>query len=153
VPIFSRFWVNPTSKLSDPDRLARDGPALQVEIGVPSRLAAHFVQVSKPIPQPQEGLALIDTGASVTGVDREILTRLGVAPVGTVNIVTPSGHQTQYLYPCRISFPGTPIQPLDFNAVTGSNAIPGFAMLIGRDVLRYFQLVYNGVDGFWTLAF
>lgn len=29
----------------------------------------------------------------------------------------------------------------------------GVAALIGRDILQYCQLVYNGPEGFWTIAF
>jgi len=43
---------------------------------------------------------------------------------------------------------------LPFNVVIGSSLAPlGFSVLIGRDVLRFFQIVYNGVEGMWTLAF
>ena len=154
MPIFSRFWVNPTSKSTDPDRLQQAGPVLQVEVAIPGRLATHFSQTSTPIPPPQTGFALLDTGASITGVDVGILTALGVNPVSTVNVLTPSGQQQQSLYPCRISFPGTPIPALDLNAVTGSQlAAQGLAVLIGRDLLRHFLIVYNGVDGLWTLSF
>ena len=132
----------------------RAGPVLQVEIGLPARLAAHFNQTGVPIPQPHTGFALLDTGASITGVDAGILTALGVNPVSTTTVLTPSGQQQQSLYPCQISFPGTPIPPLDFNAVTGSQlATQGLAALIGRDLLRHFLMIYNGVDGNWTLSF
>ena len=43
---------------------------------------------------------------------------------------------------------------LPFAAVIGSQmGALGYSALIGRDVLRFFQLVYNGVEGIWTLAF
>jgi hypothetical protein len=99
-------------------------------------------------------MALLDTGASITAVDAAILANLGVAPVGVATVQTPAGPQAQSLYPCQISFPGTPIPALHFNSVTGSQlAAQGIAVLVGRDLLRYFQIVYNGVDGIWTLAF
>lgn len=153
MPVFNRFWIDPATKQSDRARLGRDGPALQVEIGIPSKLAEVLEKAGKPIPPPHPGLALLDTGASISGVDRAILQALGVPPVSTTKVVTPSGEEEQFIYPCRITFPGTPIPPLDLNAVTGGNPLPGFAALIGRDLLQHFLLIYNGVDGFWTLAF
>lgn len=54
------------------------------------------------------------------------------------------------MYSCDISFPGTPIPTLPFNVVIGSSLAPlGFSVLVGRDVLRFFQIVYNGVEGMW----
>src|SRR5438034_4293051 len=74
--------------------------------------------------------------------------------LGTASVRTPSGNQQQSLHPCQIASPGTPIPPLDFNAVTGSQlAAQGLAALVGRDVLRHFLMIYNGVDGIWTLSF
>lgn len=58
------------------------------------------------------------------------------------------------MYSCDISFPGTPIRTLPFNVVIGSSLAPlGFSVLVGRDVLGSFQIIYNGVEGMWTLAF
>lgn len=154
MPVFSRIWTNPQTGASDPDRLQRIGPALNVEITIPKRLAVLYSQRGVKIPQPETGIALIDTGASITAVDSQALGRLGLQPVGVVNVRTPQGQTRQGLYPCQISFPGTPIDTLQFNAVTGSQLEhQGYKVLIGRDLLRYFQLVYNGIDGFWTLAF
>ena len=154
MPLFSRFWVDPTKTKSDPKRLLIQGPALQVQIDVPDDLAAVLVRDGKPVPPPQAGTALIDTGASFTAVEEVSLKALGLVPVGTNPIWTPSGPKDHPIYACKISFPGTPIQPLTFNAVVGCQ-LQGFGhqALIGRDILQYFLLVYNGVEGTWTLAF
>jgi hypothetical protein len=54
----------------------------------------------------------------------------------------------------KFSFPGTTIPVLEFNTVVGAELQQqGYLAIIGRDLLRHFQLVYNGVDGIWTLAF
>lgn len=106
------------------------------------------------MPTPYEGHALIDTGASITAVDQGVLEQLGLFPTGVVTVATPAGPALQPVYTCEISFPGTPIPRLPFNRVIGSQISDlGYTALIGRDVLRYFQLVYNGPDGFGTLAF
>ncbi len=55
---------------------------------------------------------------------------------------------------CRMVFPGTAIPPLQPMEVTGSQLEPfGHAALIGRDILNYCMLVYDGVHGMWTIAF
>ena len=154
MPIFSRFWINQQTGIADPEQLRVIGPALQVEIAVPSALATALQRAQLAIPTPHVGLALIDTGASITAVDQAVLRGLGLNPTGVTQVVTPGGQVQQPMYACDISFPGTPIPTLPFNVVIGSSLAPlGYSGLIGRDVLRFFQLVYNGAEGFWTLAF
>lgn len=108
----------------------------------------------KPIPQPQVQTALLDTGASFTAIEESVLRGLGLQPVGLTPVSTPSGQTIHATYACKISSPGTPIPPLMLNAVVGCQ-LQGFGhiALIGRDILRHFLLVYNGVEGSWTLAF
>lgn len=154
MPVFSRYWINQRTGTPDAEQLREQGPALQVEIGIPTTLASFLQAAGLPIPTPQQGLALIDTGASITGVDQQVLGALGLAPTGVTQVATPGGVVSQPLYACNISFPGTLIGTLKFNVVIGSSlAALGFSALIGRDVLRHFQMVYNGVEGMWTLAF
>jgi hypothetical protein len=71
-----------------------------------------------------------------------------------IQVEVPGGSASHALYRCEIGLPGTPIPALPFNSVVGIGlARLGFSALLGRDVLRHFQLVYNGAEGFWTLAF
>ena len=79
---------------------------------------------------------------------------LGLHPVSFSLVSTPQGQATQGVYACKISFPGTPIHSLPFNAIV-SCKLEGFGhvALLGRDLLQHFLLVYNGKEGNWTLAF
>jgi hypothetical protein len=156
VPIFSRFWLTASSPpAADPEQLRVRGAALQVEITVPSMLANVLQRTQKtPLPAPQVGMALIDTGASITAVEETILQGLGLTATSAIQVAVPGGRASRPLYACDITLPGTPIPTLLFNSVVGTElATLGFSALIGRDVLRHFQLVYNGAEGFWTLAF
>lgn len=154
MPIFSRFWINQQTGTADPERLRQHGPALQAEISIPSDLADTLQRRGAQVPVPRAGLALLDTGASITAVDQQVLADLGLTPTDFAQVVTPGRLASQPIYSCNISFPGTPIPTLPFNVVVGSSLAPlGFSVLVGRDVLRDFQIVYNGVEGMWTLAF
>ena len=153
MPIFSRSWRDQAGA-ADPEQVRVIGPVLQVEIRIPSALAASLQQIQAPIPAPHVGLALIDTGASITGVDQDVLGQLGLNPTSVVQVATPGGQVPQFVYACDLSFPGTPIGTIPFGFVVGSQlGGMGYSALIGRDFLRFFQIVYNGPEGFWTLAF
>jgi len=155
VPIFSRFWLTDSAALTaDPQQLQARGAALQVEISIPSTLATVLQQTQAPLPTPHVGLALIDTGASITAVEEAVLRGLGLTATSVIEVEVPGGSAARSLYRCDISLPGTPIPTLPFNSVVGTGlARLGYSALIGRDVLQHFQFVYNGAEGFWTLAF
>jgi hypothetical protein len=99
-------------------------------------------------------MALIDTGASATAVDGDALKALSISPIGRVEVRTPSGKEQQDLYPASLTFPGTQIPTLNFNAVLGSKLKEqGILALVGRDVLQHFLLIYNGHLGQYILSF
>ena len=82
-----------------------------------------------------------------------ILQALGLQPVSTVQVVTPSGHDTQGVYMCKLGFPGTDIPAVGPMPVIGSQlAAFGHTTLIGRDILTFALLIYDGRHGMWTIA-
>lgn len=156
MPVFSRHFISQLPAVPNGHILQSVGPRLPVVISVPAGIAAALTAAGQPIPSPRAGDALIDTGASITSVEVLDLQALNLQPVNQVPIFTPgqSAPTTHLIYPCQMEFPGTPIPPLQMNAVIGGHLrAQGIIALIGRDILRSCQLVYNGVDGFWTLAF
>lgn len=97
---------------------------------------------------------MIDTGASVTAVEESVLQALGLIATDITETTVPGGQSLQLLYACDISFPGTPIPTISVNPVVGIRlAGLRYSALIGRDLLQQSQLIYNGAEGFWTLAF
>ncbi len=138
------------------------GPIVQVQIELPTVLADTLRQQGAAIPSPVSGIALIDTGASVSAVDVAIARRLGMQPVGIVSVGTAGGTQQQEAYPARFTFPGTTLPAMDFGQVLGADLsgqlIPGpvsgpLVALLGRDVLQRCILIYNGPMGSFVLAF
>ncbi len=141
-----------------PEGLLSAGPLLQVQVEVPQALASFLSEKGETIPAPQPGWALIDTGATRTCVDKDILGRLGVQPTGTVKTGTAAGQVEQLLFPAKLSFPAAGGFQVEFGSViavdlcgqtvAGANVV----VLVGRDVLSRCLLVYNGPAGIFTLA-
>ena len=136
------------------------GPIIQIQIEVPSALAESLRLANQPIPNPVDGLALIDTGATITSIHAAILTGLGINPVGVANVGTAGGPQQQFTYPARFSFPGTPLPGFELAQVIGCDLTGQTVLnqrpligLIGRDVLSNAVLVYNGSAGMFSLSF
>lgn len=148
---FNRYYAKQGGSVDvDPEHLRTTGPIVPVEVSIPSALALYFVEKNSQIPTATVGYALIDTGASISGIDRNILSKLGVNPVGTepIPVYTPGGVANQYLYPARLSFPGTKLPTINYASVFGVDLLQqGIIALIGRDILRHCVFIYNGLGG------
>jgi predicted aspartyl protease len=143
-----------------PDGLVIAGAYFPVEVHVPKVIADSLASAGQPVPPPQVGLAIIDTGATMTAVHEAALTALGSRPVSTVNMGTANGPVVQNVYAARIFFPTTGWN-LELQQVVGSNlagqVIPitppqPMICLIGRSTLKDWVLVWNGPGGFWTVS-
>lgn len=107
--------------------------------------------------------ALIDTGASITGIDKGVLTQLQYPPVGVSDLATPSGttqttvHMIRLVIPSRkargfsLNIPRIVIDNVRAIAVDLSNQ--RFKVLLGRDALSKMILVYNGPQALITLGY
>ncbi len=157
MPVFDFDFQTPNLKIHE--TLLRDGPLLAVEISVPAAMELWCLTQSFPVPPAVCGYALVDTGAAVSAVHEGVLTALGLAPIDSVPVSTPSGDSDMFVYPARVSFPGLDVTPhtlttfagcqLDWLTPNGKNVV----MLLGRDVLSDFLMVYNGRTGAITLAY
>ena len=133
---------------------------IQVQVEVPSVLAAQLTARGQPIPHPVAGYALIDTGATTSAVDNTVIQQLGVQPVGSMPVAGVTGAATHLLYPCRFTFPGTAFQAIDFSALLAApltnvgppGGVGPLLALIGRDLLQAFVLIYNGPGASFSLA-
>ena len=81
------------------------GAFFQIEVRVPPQVAQLLTDQGKPIPDPVAGLALIDTGATMTCVHEPILQQLGLNPIDVVDTGTAKGPAKQSVYPGKIVFP------------------------------------------------
>ena len=97
--------------------------------------------------------AMIDTGASGTAISKGVFDKLEINPVGTVLINTPSStnvscnqFNVQIIFPNNVSISSIVVTeaPLQGQHIQ---------CLIGRDILQYGVLIYNGHDNSFTLSF
>lgn len=152
-----------------PEALVRRGPFIPVEVSIRDELAKKLQEQEQEIPSPVSGYALIDTGATITSIDRSVAEELELAPSGEVSIGTAGGEHEVPVYTGVLSFPGTGIRDLSIERLVGVDLTgqglgtvrhstaddpqPGrIAALIGRDVLAHFVMVYNGPAGMITLG-
>ena len=140
--------------------LRRQGPYVPIEVAVSTELARALQEKGVPLPPSVTGLALVDTGASVSAVDLRVVQSLGLLQMGYAVVRTPNGEARYDRYPARFGFPGTDLPEWEFVDAVGcplSGArvygVSGEVIaLLGRDILRRFVLVYNGTLGHFSLS-
>ena len=96
---------------------------------------------------------LIDTGASVTLVDFQVVRDLNPKIIGDTKITTPSGSKEALICPLKITFLDIKNELNYIN--TKASFFPNSELLslglcgviIGRDVLQYFKFNWNGPEG------
>jgi predicted aspartyl protease len=137
------------------------GPLLLVRVRLPAVVAK--LRNADPF---IIGTALIDTGATRTCISKKVAQALALKPVGTIKVGGVGGAKEHALF--RVSFEfiqnlqpaivaGAPqtMQPVigvaNVEVVEADIDAQGLAMLIGRDVLAYSALTYDGPTGAWTL--
>jgi len=155
MPVFDFFHWNQQQG----DTLTDSGPLIQVVVSMPAALEEFCTKKGYQIPAPIPGYALIDTGASATAVDEDILQQLSVVPIDLMPTATPSGDGKSFVYPAKITFPGLNLTDLAMGRVIGSKLKwqtidnKEIIMLLGRDLLRYFLMIYNGPGSTLTLSY
>jgi hypothetical protein len=156
MPVYNRYYPDGNNRMdtqASVDSLALEDPSVPVTVSITEPLSQALQGLGITAPTPMSGTALIDTGASVCMIDEGILSSLQIPPLGATNIATPSGSAQQLTYPASLSFPGTNLPNVSFtDFVSGPLAAQGIIVLLGRDVLRDFVLIYNGPVGQITLS-
>ncbi len=138
--------------------ISPEDPLIDLAVGVSKPRADALMANSLSVPPPMRIRALIDTGASCTCVDSDVLSQLALSPTGNVQIHTPSTSGSphscnQYDISLMLLHPNL---TLTFGVVPviESNLISqGIQALIGRDLLTRCLFVYDGSAGAFALAF
>lgn len=154
MPVFNFFhWTKEQGYT-----LEKTGPIIPVEISAPKALQEYLAQNGMDIPPPITGYALIDTGAFATAVDESAFAKLGISPIDVIDTSTPHGPSKSHVYPAQISFPAITLHDIPMERVVGVNLQWDVAddkvviMLLGRDLLKHFLVIYNGRSSDISLA-
>jgi hypothetical protein len=155
MPVFNFFhWHKDHGPL-----LTETGPLVAVEIGIPAALKQHLAEKGIPIPASVSGFALVDTGAFATAVDESVFASLGIQHIDEIATETPHGPGKSTVYPASVTFPGMNVQEMSMERVIGCSLKwktkddKEIIMLMGRDLLKWFLLVYNGPGSDVTLCY
>jgi len=128
------------------------GPIVEVGITVGSVIEDIIKESGQIIPLPFQTLAMIDTGASKTVIQEDVVKQLNLNPTGVMKITTASHVDVEcYKYIVKILFPNNVIFETSVVAVplSGQN----IHCLIGRDILGFAVFIYNGYTNSFTLSF
>lgn len=135
--------------------LAYHGPVINTDLTITPAQEEALRQAGQPIPAPVRCRFLIDTGADGTVVKHEFAERAGLKlisdnlPLHGVGVDTSGrAYMGRIMFAARSRIADAMHQMyVDTQIVSGkleSELIDG---LIGRDVLRHFQLTYDGKTG------
>lgn len=128
------------------------GPVVEVQFTPPPILQEIQKSAGETISSGVRVLALIDTGATRTVLKRGLAKKLGLNPVGSVRINTPSSTGVLcYEYVVQVTFPAN----VNVNCVVIESDLKDqpIQCLIGRDILALGTLIYMGHSELFSLSF
>ncbi len=134
------------------------GPIIQVSIGVSVMHYDAMVAAGMSPITPIKVNLLVDTGASSTNIDTNIIKKLGIMPTGTVSVHTPSTGATPKemdLYAVSMFISGYgPMKVIQAMPVIATDfSSQGIDGLLGRDVLSHAHMTYDGMMDIVTISF
>jgi hypothetical protein len=134
-------------------------PIVPVHIGVSERLKKQLQAAGALVPSPVRMNLIVDTGASLSALDKEMIAPLKLPPSGAVQMRPVSisetiSHPTNgYHVSLLLPAPECPALRLDALLVfEGAFRHQGIDGLLGRDVLAHCLFVYDAPAGCFTLA-
>jgi hypothetical protein len=149
--------IDPKSKVNigfGPEQLMQSGFNLLVTIATATSILKSNEQVQA---KAFTTTAHFDTGANITSIDIGLAEYLELTPTGLVSQHTASGETRTPTFAIDLSFPNAALAPftnlrigscrLPFNieACTNNSFNPAnFGLLIGRDIMSKWNIVWNG---------
>jgi gag-polyprotein putative aspartyl protease len=128
------------------DELLRNGPIVKIRIGNPSDPAKTATVT-----------ALVDTGAAFTAINPQLAQSCQLIQRGQkkIRVLGNTKLQDAREYPefaASISFPGSDLRDFRAHGVVACQIFETqFSCLIGRDLLKYWELTYSGTLGQFSI--
>lgn len=135
------------------------GPLIDFVCGVSRPRAEALKKAGLPVPANINVKGLVDTGASITSIDPSILKALAVVSTGTIPLHTPSTKQgcphvaNQFDISLILVHTKAVRTWFALPVIEAELAHQGIHALIGRDVLRFCLMTYDGQAGTFALGF
>ena len=125
-------------------------------------MATAIASTGRPVPAPITGAILVDTGATTTCISEQSARDLGLRPVDTQETYGAGGKHTNNVYAVHLELR---IHQNTIGAVIRASGIPSLEQtfqnmgvkingrpvrvigLLGRDMLRFCKMTYNGLTG------
>ena len=153
VPAPQPVTVMPTKKEEDPEveNLALHGARLSIEIGVPDSVIEYYKSRGLEAPQRMQATALIDSGASISGVNPSIARAAKLIQTRSVGVSGVIGTELRPVYTASVIIPeyDVHLDAIDLAGVELSQQ--GVDVLLGRPFLKFVTLIYEGRSGSFSL--
>jgi len=139
--------------------VSKDGPELEVVIGINDRQLAQLVSAGTPIPKPLRLRGLIDCATDVTAAVPKVFQQLGIAHLASTSTQTASGQVIVRAFRVSLSIFGPQgsagpalVRP-NLVVTELATALQKFDVLIGLDILSECLFILDGPGKQFTLAF
>jgi hypothetical protein len=132
------------------DLLYYDGPVIEVAISAPVPLLSYLRDNHFPAFPIIRGLAMIDTGASTSVLEEDVMIELDIPFLKTIWTDTIHGTAETRCFNASAGFPGLQLSDVPLRYVPGGNVrgttnLGGdVIMLLGRDLLQGLAVTYDG---------
>jgi Retroviral aspartyl protease len=135
-----------------PGLLLKDGPIIPILIGWPQSEFDEIIALGLELPRPKRIRALVDTGSALTIVNPALVQTFRLQQTGEAKINAAGNSGTYPEFAASISFPETSLSDISIVRIVACPLVSGvMSCLIGRDILRNWQLTYNGRLGTFTI--
>lgn len=133
--------------------LQQEGPRIRISISAPEEEIEIGRAFAIVYPDPLSIVALVDTGASLTVINPELVQSCRLSQTGFTKISSAGSIGDFPTYAAHIEFPGYNLRGFEIIPVVACR-LPqqSISCLIGRDVLRRWIFTYNGRTGEFAVA-
>lgn len=135
-------------------------PLMLLGLNLPVEISTASLYRGPPANMPLSSIVVMahfDTGASITSIDINLAIHLNLVSTGQSTNHTASGPQEMPNFAIDLSFPNTKLMPfqnlhisscrLDFDLkknANNKNLPQNFGMLIGRDIMSTWNIIWDG---------